>query len=87
MILDQEKISIIREKVREYVLQSAYCSENQIQNSTLIFKEGFFDSMGFVMLISFLNDNFNITVSDNELIEENFESIDAITNFAGKRIN
>jgi acyl carrier protein len=53
----------------------------------LIFKEGFFDSMGFVMLISFLNDNFNITVSDNELIEENFESIDAITDFAGKKIN
>jgi acyl carrier protein len=87
MILNQEKISIIREKIREYVLQSAYGSENQIQDSTLIFKEGFFDSMGFVMLISFLNDNFNITVSDNELIEENFESIDAITDFAGKKIN
>jgi len=86
MILDQEKISIIREKIRLYVVQSAYCSENQIQDRTLIFKEGFFDSMGFVMLISFLNDNFSISVSDNELIEENFESIDAITNFTFSKI-
>lgn len=76
----------IKDKVKTYVLQSAY-SDAEIQDNTLIFKEGFFDSMGFVMLISFLDESFGISVSDEELIEENFESIDAITNFVGRKLN
>lgn len=75
-----------REKIKTYVLQSVY-SETEIQESTLIFKEGFFDSMGFVMLISFLDESFGIKVTDDELIEENFESIDAITEFVGRKSN
>jgi acyl carrier protein len=76
----------IREKIKAYVLQTAY-SETEIKDNTLIFKEGFFDSMGFVMLISFLDENLGITVSDDELIEENFESIDAITKYVGSKLN
>lgn len=83
--MNQNK-EIIKEKVRDYVLKSAY-NQNEIQNSTMIFKEGYFDSMGFVMLISFLDENYSINVTDDELIEENFESINAITDFVvGKTI-
>ena len=77
----------IREKVKAYILQSAYGGENEIQDNTLIFKNGYFDSMGFVMLISFLNENLAIKVTDAELIEENFESIDAITDFIVRKSN
>ncbi len=74
--LDQKK-----EKVKAYILQSAYADEGQIQDNTLIFNEGYFDSMGFVMLISFLEEECGIQVKDDELIEENFESINAIADF------
>ena len=77
----------IKEKIKSYVLQSAYSGETEIQTSTLIFKEGYFDSMGFVMLISFLEEDFGLTVIDDELIEENFESIDAITDFVVRKTN
>lgn len=77
----------IKEKIKTYVLQSAYSGENEIQSSTFIFNEGYFDSMGFVMLISFLEENFGLTVLDDELIEENFESIDAITDFVSRKTN
>lgn len=75
----------IKEKIKSYVMQSAYSGETEIQTSTLIFKEGYFDSMGFVMLISFLEEDFGLTVIDDELIEENFESIDAITDFVVRK--
>ncbi len=77
----------IKEKIKSYVLQSAYSGETEIQTSTLIFKEGYFDSMGFVMLISFLEEDFGLTVIDDELIEENFESIDAIADFVVRKTN
>lgn len=86
MILSQE-ITTIRDKVKAYVLQSAYGGENEIQDSTLIFKEGYFDSMGFVMLIAFIDESYSIKVTDDELIEENFESINAISEFILRKTN
>jgi len=47
----------------------------------LIFKEGYFDSMGFVRLISFIEEEFDIKTVDTDLIEENFKSINSIAAF------
>jgi acyl carrier protein len=77
----------VLEKVKTYILQTAYADDGVIQDSTLIFNEGLFDSMGFVMLISFLEENFSLAVNDEELIEENFESINAITDFVVRKTN
>lgn len=77
----------IKEKVKNYILQTAYAAQEEITDQTLIFKEGYFDSMGFVMLISFLDEEFGIEVMDSELVEENFESIKAINNFILRKLN
>lgn len=71
----------IRDKVKEYILQATYVEKDKIKDDSLIFKEGFFDSMGFVVLITYLEENFGIKTSDADLVEENFESINAITDF------
>ena len=71
----------VRDKVKEYIQQATYVEKEKIKNDSLIFKEGYFDSMGFVVLLTFLEENFEIKTSDSDLIEENFESINAITDF------
>lgn len=76
-----EVMSNIEDKVKDYILKTSATEKNRIKNDSLIFKEGFFDSMGFVLLITFLEEQFNIKTTDADLIEENFESINAITDF------
>ena len=71
----------VKEKVRTYVLQAVYVDKEKIKDDSLIFKEGYFDSMGFMVLITFIEEQFGIKTSDADLIEENFESINAITDF------
>jgi acyl carrier protein len=71
----------IKEKLKEYIQQATFVEKEKIQNDSLIFKEGYFDSMGFVVLITFLEENFGIKTVDADLVEENFESINAITDF------
>ena len=71
----------ITEKVKKYILDATLGENDKIDDSTLIFQEGFFDSMGFVMLLGFLEEAFCIKPSDAELVEENFESINAITKY------
>lgn len=74
-------MSQIKEKVHAYILEVTYSEAVAIQENTLIFQEGLLDSMGFIMLLSFLDETFGVKPSDDELVEENFESIKAITNY------
>jgi acyl carrier protein len=70
-----------KEKIKSYVLQETFAESEKINDDSLIFKEGYFDSMGFVRLVSFLETEFRLKINDNDLVEENFESINAITDF------
>lgn len=71
----------IREKVREFILNTSYVSSEQINDDTLIFAEGIMDSMGFISIIGFIEQEFSILTTDEDLIEDNFESIHAISEF------
>jgi len=74
-------IASIKTKVKEYIQQATFVEKDKIKDDSLIFKEGYFDSMGFVVLITYLEENFGIKTTDSDLVEENFESINAITDF------
>lgn len=74
-------IAAIKTKIKEYIQQATFVEKDKIKDDSLIFKEGYFDSMGFVVLITYLEENFGIKTTDSDLVEENFESINAITDF------
>lgn len=76
----------VKSVVTEYVTDSTFGDKARLNDKTLIFREGYFDSMGFVSLIAFLEDKFSVQTSDTDLIEENFESIQAISHFIGKKL-
>ncbi len=78
--------TVIQEKVKQYILQASHADANKIKNESLLFKEGFFDSMGFILLITFLEEEFKIKTFDSDLLEENFESINAIRDFVGRKL-
>lgn len=76
-----------KETIKNYIKENTFKEADKIQEDTLIFQEGFFDSMGFVMLIDFLENKFGIKTNDDDLIEENFESINAINQFVERKLN
>ena len=75
----------IKEKLRGLILDKTFTNQSEVSNEVLIFKEGYLDSMGLSFLISFLENEFAITLQDRDLVEENFESINAITDFVLKK--
>jgi acyl carrier protein len=78
-------ITTIKTKIKEYIQQATFVEKDKIKDDSLIFKEGYFDSMGFVVLITYLEENFGIKTTDSDLVEENFESINAITDFVMRK--
>lgn len=71
----------LRTELFAYVKENTFKETESLQSDTKIFVEGIFDSMGFALLLDFLETKFQITAEDSDLVEENFESIDAIAEF------
>lgn len=77
----------IKDKIKEYILESTFEDVENITDETLIFEEGVLDSMGLLFLIEFLQEEFNVTTNDDELVVENFESIGKIVDFLKTKLN
>ena len=76
----------MKEQIREFVCKTTFSDSDKITDSTLLFEEGIFDSMGLLNLISFLEENFSVIVADSELEADNFGSIDAIASFLERKL-
>ena len=48
---------------------------------------GIIDSTGVLELITYLEENFNIKISDEDIIPDNFDSLKAIINYIKERTN
>ncbi|MDP2338132.1 MAG: acyl carrier protein [Bacteroidota bacterium] len=76
----------IQEKIKQFILKTSYVSSDQVNYDTLIFQQGIMDSMGFISIIDFIEESFSITAADNDLLEANFESINAIADFVSRKL-
>jgi len=54
---------------------------------TPLFEKGIIDSTGVLELVAFIEDNFSVTVTDEELVQENFSSLIAIEKFLQSKNN
>lgn len=81
VIHNESVISSITNYIQNAVLGKP-CTYN---SKTLIFREGILDSMGFVLLIDFIENTYCIKLNDEDLFEKNFESIEAIAQFINQK--
>lgn len=77
----------MKKRIREFISKETFTDQNKIDDDTLLFDEGIFDSMGLLNLISFLEEDFGVKVQDFELDAANFGSIDAISSYLEKKLN
>ena len=75
-----------KSRITEYIIESTFEDVQNITDETLIFEEGVLDSMGLLFLIEFLQEEFKVTTNDDELVVENFESINKIVTFLNNKL-
>jgi len=73
------------EQLRNFISEITFTDVEKIKEDTLIFEEGIFDSLGFLSLIGYLDEEFGIEVENDELVEENFQSVNAISAFINSK--
>ena len=75
----------IKEDIKNYILDASLSDTKNVDDTDLIFENGLLDSMGLLFLIEFLDENFGVKVSDEELNPKNFESINNIVSFVSDK--
>jgi acyl carrier protein len=78
MVRDEVRTSI-REFITTQLAQRA--EDRRIGDGDDVISSGLVDSLGIVKLVGFLETTFGVRVRDDEIVPENFASIDAIAAF------
>ena len=77
----------IKLKVTEFIVENfLFGNANGLTDDTSFLDEGIIDSTGVLELITFLEDQFNISVDDEELIPGNLDSINNLEKFLQKKL-
>ena len=74
--------------VKEFIIENfLFGEEEQLNLDTDFFDKGIIDSTGVIELVDFLEESFNISVDDEELIPENLSSLQKIDVFLSKKLS
>jgi acyl carrier protein len=77
---------MIEQQVRQFVTENfLFSEEKKVSDTDSFLENGIIDSTGVLELVSFVEDNFNIKVNDEEMIPENLDSITNLANFINKK--
>jgi len=68
--------------VREFILKRfPLARKNQVKNSDHLLESGMLDSQGVLEVVAFIEQEFSISVADDDLVPQNFQTIDRIAAF------
>jgi len=81
----EENITKIREFIFETFLFDA--DDEALQNDASFLEQGVIDSTGVLELVEWLEDEFDISVADEELIPENLDSVKLLSAYIARKTN
>ena len=79
-------MSEIRDKMRAFVVENFLFGEsNGLKDDTSFLDEGIIDSTGILELVNFCEEEFSVSVEDEELVPENLDSINNIVAYMERK--
>jgi acyl carrier protein len=80
--------SEIGEATREYIRKNFLYNDSQpLADHQSLLGTGVVDSTGILELITFLEEEFGLHFKDEELVADNFDSVDRISSFVEKKLS
>jgi acyl carrier protein len=80
-------VEVKPQKIRQFITDNfLFGQQAQLSDSDSFLEKGIIDSTGMLELISFVEEQYGISISTEELIPENLDSIDRITRFLERKL-
>ena len=76
------------ETVREFIVENCLFGDgDRLKENTSFLQEGIIDSTGILELVFFLEETFDITIEDDELIPENMDNLRSIAAYVQRKLS
>lgn len=80
------EIQTVSDRIRDFVLgKFPLARKRGIKDRDALLESGIIDSMGVLEIVAFLENEFGLHISDEELVPENFKNIEQLTAFVNER--
>lgn len=78
----------IERELRSFVIDNFLFgqADEAFSNADSFLEKGLIDSMGILTLVEFVKDKYSIVVEDEELVPENWDSVERIAGFVQKKL-
>jgi acyl carrier protein len=86
MAIDQ---TILRKELRQFITDSFLIGDDQVvfADADSFMKNGIIDSTGVLELTAHLEEKYNVTPTDDEMLPTNLDSIDNLVNFIQRKLS
>ena len=79
-------MELIEQRLQEYILGKFPLAQKQnVSPNDDLLSRGLIDSLGILDVVSFIEQQFGVTVEDEDLVPENFQSIDCMVGFVQRK--
>ena len=79
-------MSDMKKQIRSFVVENfLFGNDEGLKNDTSFLDDGIIDSTGILELVNFLEEEFSISVDDEELVPENLDSIDNVVSYLERK--
>jgi acyl carrier protein len=75
----------IQKELRQFIASELGRDVSGVADADSLLEAGVIDSMGVLELVSFIEKQYRIAVAEDEMMPENFDSVDAIAAFIDRR--
>lgn len=80
-----EESRVVRGRIHAFIVENFLFDNGDVANDVSLIGEGIIDSTGILELVMFVEENLGVTVADDEVLPENFDSVDNLTAFVCRR--
>lgn len=77
-----------KELVRNFIVDNFLFGDGEkLKDNTDFFRSGIIDSTGIIELVGFIESSLDVKVQDEELVVNNFSSLDNIASYLERKLN
>ena len=79
---------VLEEQIRQYVADNFLFSDDgyPLSDDASFLEEGIVDSTGVLELVMFVEETFNVTVEDDEIVPENLDSVAQLAAYIRRKV-
>lgn len=78
----------IKAQIRQYLAENFLFSSNgfNLGDDASLLEEGIVDSTGVLELVLFVEETYNVEVADDEIVPENFDTVNNLAAYVGRKM-